>query len=49
MQLNAIRVLADRLGKDAGRLAVALGRAQLVWLDNPGLEHEPDSSRREET
>ena len=49
MQLDAIRALADRLGDDVARLAFALGRAHLVWLDNPGLEHEPALSRRTET
>ena len=48
MQLNAIRVLADRLGDDAGRLALALASARLVWLDNPGVEQAPDSARRDE-
>ena len=49
MQLDAIRALADRLGDDAARLAFALGRAHLVWLDNPGPQQEPALSRREET
>ena len=49
MQLDAIRVLADRLGNDAVRLAFALERADLVWLDNPDFEHETASRRRKKT
>ena len=49
MQLDAIRVLADRLGDDAVRLALALERARLVWLDNPSPKRESGQLRREET
>jgi hypothetical protein len=49
MQLNAIRVLADRLGNDVDRLALALGRARLVWLDSSTRNQGPDRTRRDES